>query len=98
VITGDEQRVIDPAPAIRITPNPSDLSHARVQFPAPLSGEYLLTLFDMNGRQVYQKRYSAVPGSKDIDLDDLSFLDPGMYLLKVSGQDGSTGYLKLIRN
>ncbi len=98
VITGDEQRVIDPAPAIQITPNPSDLSHARVQFSAPLSGDYLLTLFDTNGRQVYQKRYNAVPGSKDIDLDDLSYLDPGMYLLKVAGQDGFTGYLKLIRN
>jgi hypothetical protein len=98
VITDDEQRVIDPAPAIQITPNPSDLSHARVQFSAPLSGDYLLTLFDMNGRQVYQKRYNAVPGSKDIDLDDLSYLDPGMYLLKVSGHDDSNGYLKLIRN
>ena len=43
VITGNEQSLIMPAPSILITPNPSDLSHARLQFSAPLSGEYQLS-------------------------------------------------------
>ena len=31
-----------------------------------------------------------LPGSKDIDLEDLSYLSSGIYLLRVSGEDGFT--------
>ena len=83
VITGNEQSLIMPAPSILITPNPSDLSHSRLLFSAPLSGEYQLALFDLNGRLVYQRNYNTLPGSKDIDLEDLSYLSSGIYLLRV---------------
>ena len=98
VVTGEEQRVIEAQASMSIIPNPSDLSHARVQFSAPLSGEYQLILFDMNGRQVYQRIYNVLPGSRDINLEDLSYLSSGVYLMRVSGQDGFTDYLKLIKN
>ena len=98
VITGEEQRLIEPLAFMQIVPNPSDLSHARVQFSSPLSGEYQLSLFDLNGRQVYQHIYNAISGSKDIALEDLSYLQSGVYLMRVSGGDGFTEYLKLIKN
>jgi len=98
IITGEEQRIIEPLASMIITPNPSDLSHSRVQFTAPLSGDYQLTLFDIKGRQVYQQIYPALPGSKDIALEDLSYLQSGIYLMRVSGEDGFSEYLKLIKN
>ncbi|MDX2430471.1 MAG: CotH kinase family protein [Bacteroides sp.] len=98
VITGNDQRLIEPVTAMQIFPNPSDLSHARVQFSEPLLGEYQLTLFDLNGRQVYKRQYHSMSGSKDIDLEDLSYLSSGIYLLKVAGEDGFTEHLKVIKN
>lgn len=52
----------------------------------------------MNGRQVYQQVYRALPGARDIDLEDLSYLNDGVYLMNVSGDDGFSGYLKLVKN
>lgn len=97
IIAAVEEKLIEAAPSMRITPNPSDLSHSRVRFSAPLSGEYQLSLFDINGRQVYQQVYIALPGSKDIDLEDLSHLNDGIYLMRVRGENGFDEYLKLIK-
>lgn len=96
--TGDEQRVLEAVSSMILTPNPSDLSHSRLRFSAPVSGSYMLTLFDMNGRQIYQNVYTAAAGSKDIDLDDLSYMSSGVYLLRVSGPDSFNEFLKLIKN
>ena len=98
IITGREYELIEAEPFMRITPNPSDLSHARVQFSEPLSGTYQLSLFDINGRQVYDQHYQPVAGSKDIYLEDLSYLNPGVYLMRISGGDASPGFLKLVKN
>lgn len=98
LITADDQRVIEALPSLRILPNPSDLSHARVQFSEALSGEYQLTLFDINGRQVYDQQYVPVEGAREIHMEDLSYLNSGVYLMKIQGGDGFSGYLKLIKN
>jgi len=96
-ITSNEQSLIEAAQSVLISPNPSDLSHSRIQFADPLSGEYHLTLFDMNGRQVYQHTYPAMPGSRDIDLENLSYLNSGIYLLRISSGEGFIEFLKLIK-
>lgn len=97
VITAMDNNVIEAEPTMRLTPNPSDLSHSRLRFSAPLTGEYQLSLFDINGRQVYREIYQAIPGSRDINLEDLSYLNEGIYLMRVRGEDGFDNYLKLIK-
>ena len=81
-----------------VSPNPSDLSYSQVHFPSGVSGEMIVNLYDINGRLVYSESYFVPEASSGLLLDDLSYLPSGIYLLKVAGQDGFTGQVKLIKN
>ncbi|MCP4310531.1 MAG: T9SS type A sorting domain-containing protein [Bacteroidetes bacterium] len=98
VMTSYDQRVIEPLASVSIAPNPSDLSHSRMLFSDAVSGDYLLTISDMNGRTVHQESLFLHSGSNEIMLEDLSYLSTGVYLVSVTREDGFTDYLKIMKN
>jgi len=98
MVTSLDENVIEALPLISIVPNPSDLSHSRILFADAVSGDYQLSISDMNGRMVYQENVFLYTGQNEIMLEDLSYLSRGVYLIRVSRGDGRTDYLKIIKN
>ena len=98
IVSIADHKLIEKLPSVSIVPNPSDLSHSRILFADAVAGDYLLTLSDMNGRRVHQQALVLYTGQNEIMLDDLSDLSSGIYLVRVSNQDGVSEYLKIIKN
>jgi hypothetical protein len=80
-----------------ISPNPSSLSHTRIQIPEHQAGTYRLSVFDINGREVYNSVYELDQYSGNIFLEDLSDLNSGIYMLRILGE-GKIYSSKLIKD
>ena len=67
---------------LKIAPNPV-INNLRVQFHSLPVGEYQLSLMDIEGKLVLQRKKVYNSGSSLADLD-MSLFTPGVYLLRVS--------------
>ncbi len=96
--TGLEEELILALDAIRISPNPSKLIYTTIHLPNEDPGEYLIALYDMNGRTVHTKPYTLGQSTSEIMLDDLSYLETGIYLLRITGPGNMFYTGKLVKN
>jgi hypothetical protein len=98
VATSTDQGVLRPLASIKVIPNPSDLDFTRILLPSGISGDFVLSLYDVNGRLIYTGNYYCPAATSEIRLDDLSYLKRGIYMLRISGKDGYADQVKLIKN
>lgn len=94
--TGDELSLIQVPSTLLISPNPSKLINTRVQIPNHIPGDYHISLFDISGREVYDTKQHLDQFSGNIFLEDLSYLESGIYMLRIVGE-GKVYSGKLIR-
>ncbi|MCB0713948.1 MAG: tyrosinase family protein [Ignavibacteriae bacterium] len=58
----------------------------------PVSGQ--ITIFDVSGRVVYEKKFSDASLQ---EITDLAILEPGLYVLKVYRENEATEYIKIMK-
>ncbi len=97
IVMETEPSIIQPLYSVSILPNPSDLSYTRIIVPDNVPGEYQLRIHDLNGREIYNQQYYIDQNSNEILLENLSYLESGIYLLKISGAGNISYTGKLIR-
>ncbi len=95
--TGEELSLIQTPPSLIISPNPSDLYNTRIQIPNHNPGEYKVSIYNINGQEVFQAQYNLDQYSGSIFLDDLSYMRPGIYMLSIRGEGNKVYSGKLIR-
>lgn len=74
-------------------PNPVS-SELTLRWIAPVAGNAIITLYDLQGKIVGQEKVSADQGSMQMDV---SQLPSGMYLLRMTSSDFESKSLKIIR-
>lgn len=65
----------------KVYPNPSD-GRFRIQFRSENDGDVLITIFDLMGRKVAERRYSGSPVSFDEEMN-VEGISSGLYILRV---------------
>ena len=96
VSSGSEQLIKKPS-AIKVYPNPSDLSNTFVSVNLSSPMDLFIRLFDMNGRVVFQSGATYSGDEFAYSLPDLSFLPDGIYILEVSDGLNMKEMCKLIK-
>jgi hypothetical protein len=79
-----DAEMVHPADAMKVYPNPSDLSHTYLSVNLGAPASLLVRIFDMTDKTVYQTtlRYTGTEGA--YSLPDLSHLPEGIYILEVT--------------
>ncbi len=75
----------------QIFPNPAS-DFMNIHFKGTPQGDYQIRIFDLMGRSVYHQNFSS-PQTKNIDV---SGIEPGTYLVKVSCNEKISGFQKLL--
>lgn len=81
--------------ALAIYPNPATET-ARINISSGINGEADITVNDLGGRQLLQQTIKISYGTAETEIP-VSSLKPGIYLIRVRLQDGSTITAKLVR-
>lgn len=80
------------SPIIEVGPNPFD-NNLIINFNAPINGSVKVNIYDTNGKLV---RENTNNGNENIIIDNLSGLQPGLYVLKIN-QNGVVTTFKLVK-
>ena len=97
-VSDDPGRIITHPAALKVYPNPSDLSRTYLSVHGDLASAGLhIRLMNMNGMMVYHAVMDLPGGGQPLQLPDLSFLPSGIYLLEVSDDTGMRETVKVIR-
>jgi hypothetical protein len=85
-------------PSVKVYPNPFAGAFT-VALPTEKGGSVQMILYDLSGRTVYQKRFdNLATGMNYLSVQPPAQLTPGVYLLKIAGEDRKNQQLiKLIR-
>ncbi|MEO6218796.1 MAG: DNRLRE domain-containing protein [Ginsengibacter sp.] len=81
----------------RLYPNPTSATDVSIQFPASYKGTYNLQLVDILGKRysLGSTRLNGGGGTQKLSIAELS-LKPGVYFLKINGDNGKGEVLKLL--
>jgi hypothetical protein len=58
-------------------------NNLKLEIAVPSGGQMEISLFDMYGKIVSKKILQATKGNSNVDMDDISKLASGMYILRV---------------
>ena len=88
---------IDPVFSIfNVYPNPA-IDFAMIQIQPFKSGEYHLSIFNIQGQQMhYRKLYAEKNSTVDVEIDDLQQFPPGLYIVNITN-NGRTESKKLLK-
>ncbi len=75
-------------------PNPSS-DIVTIEAVSGTNGVRDLILYDMQGKEIYRSKWALIEGTNRLEIPLKSLADPGMYLLKVTGADGTSQVIRL---
>ncbi len=79
---------------LKVYPNPtSDI--ITLEGLSTVNGVRDLVLFDMQGKEIYQSKWAIIPGTNRLQLPLKALVEPGVYMLKVIGSDGSSQVIRI---
>lgn len=82
-------------PLLELAPNPA-VNHTRLRMQAAQTGSYQIAAFDLSGRSVWASSLALSAGhTKDVDLE-VSNWPRGLYLLRVSDEQGRQKALRMV--
>ena len=83
-VSTESGQLIKKPNTLNVYPNPSDLSGTYITLNRPVVSTVFITLYDMNGRIVFQKSVPYSGKEFAYTLPDLSYLSDGFYTMEVS--------------
>lgn len=87
VIESPTEELSQVAMDLNIYPNPSSGS-INLSFISAGSEKYIVRIFDLLGKSVYDNSFNAIEGTNELNLD-LSYIPKGIYLLYFENENGS---------
>lgn len=79
-------------------PNPF-VSQVQVDINSPATQKTVISFNDISGRKLVQKSWNVSKGRNSIVLQEVASLQPGLYILTITNEDGTVVYKsKLIKN
>ena len=98
LVASDQAAQLISEPRLKVFPNPSDLSHTSFSLSYAIATELSISLYDLNGRRVFQTRVQYDGSEYAFSLPDLSDLPSGMYSLEVSDGKSLREITKLLKH
>ena len=90
VITGIESNIENKISEVSFFPNPM-INYTRMQFDLPETGETIISLYDLSGREICRKKDMLVNGQHTYKIEDI---EEGIYFVRIScGRYSSFGKL-----
>jgi hypothetical protein len=93
----EEVEVIDPVHALKVYPNPSDLSHTYLSVNPGRAATLQLRLYDITGKLRHHSTLHYSGREAACSLPDLSYLPDGIYHLEVTDGNRIRGTCKLMK-
>lgn len=79
-------------------PNPF-VSQVQVDINSPATQKAVISFSDISGRKLVQKSWNVTKGKNSIVLQEVASLQPGLYILTITNEDGAVVYKsKLVKN
>jgi len=79
---------------LKAYPNPSK-DIITLEGYSTVSGIRDIVLYDMQGKEIYQSKWAVIAGTNRLQLPLKDLVEPGVYMLKVMGADGSSQIIRI---
>jgi hypothetical protein len=81
--------------AMQLIPNPAS-AYTVLKFNSPVSSDYVVSISDLTGKEVYRNNISAIPGTNGYNLD-ISGYKTGAYIITLEN-NGVSGFIRFLKN